>query len=44
MTEATVKEFFDLMVSSGVVDGGIDWRSAFTTEFTNRNVGADLRP
>ncbi len=44
MTEATVKDFFDLMVESGVVDGAIDWQAAFTTAFTNKNVGADLRP
>ena len=44
MTEETVKDFFDLMVEAGVVDGSIDWRAAFTTEFTNENAGADLRP
>lgn len=44
MTEATVKDFFDLVVDAGVVDGDIDWTQAFTTEFVNENVGADLRP
>jgi NitT/TauT family transport system substrate-binding protein len=44
MTEETVRGFFELMVEAGVVDGSIDHTRAFTTEFTNGNVGADLRP
>ena len=44
MTDETVKAFFDLMVEAGVVDGAVDYTAAYTTEFTNKNVGAELRP
>lgn len=44
MTEETVGEFYQLMVDAGVVEDGIDWQAAFTTEFTNKGVGMELRP
>lgn len=44
MTEATVKDFYDKMVDAGVVDAGIDYTKAFTTEFVGKGVGMDLLP
>jgi NitT/TauT family transport system substrate-binding protein len=43
MTEARIKGFFDKMVASGVVKGGIDYRKAYTLQFVNKGVGVDLR-
>ncbi|WP_172292199.1 ABC transporter substrate-binding protein [Pseudoruegeria sp. HB172150] len=43
MTEEKVKDFFDKMVTAGVIEGDIDWASAFTTEFVNEGVGMDLK-
>ena len=44
VTEAKVKDFFDKMVESGVVDGGLDWKASFTTAFVGKGVGMDLFP
>ncbi len=43
ITEAKVGDFFDKMVGAGVVDGGVDWRASFTTEFSGQGVGMDLK-
>ncbi len=43
ITEAKVKDFFDKMVAAGVIDESIDWRKAFTEEFTGNGVGMDLK-
>ena len=42
MTDARMKSFFDKMVASGVVKGGIDYKKAYTLQFVNKGVG--LRP
>ena len=44
MTDAKVKDFFDKMVTAGVVSGDIDYTAAFTTEFVGKGVGMDLKP
>jgi len=44
MTDARMKAFFDKMVASGVITGGIDFKKVYTLEFVNKGVGADLRP
>jgi NitT/TauT family transport system substrate-binding protein len=44
MTDARMKSFFDKMVASGVVKGGIDYKKAYTLQFVNKGVGLDLRP
>ncbi|MEA2981811.1 MAG: NitT/TauT family transport system substrate-binding protein [Alphaproteobacteria bacterium] len=44
MTDARMKSFFDKMVASGVVKGGIDYRKAYSLQFVNKGVGVDLRP
>ena len=43
ITEAKVGDFFTKMVNAGVIDGDIDWKSAFTTEFSGNGVGMDLK-
>ena len=44
MTDARMKSFFDKMVRAGVVNGSIDYKRAYTLQFVNKGVGADLRP
>jgi NitT/TauT family transport system substrate-binding protein len=44
MTDARMKGFFDQMVASGVVKGGIDYKKAYSLQFVNKGVGVDLRP
>ncbi len=43
MTDARMKSFFDKMVASGVVKGGIDYKRAYSLQFVNKGVGVDLR-
>ena len=44
MTDETVGAFYEAMVEAGVVEDGIDWQAAYTTEFVNDGLGMDLRP
>ena len=44
MTDARMKGFFDKMVASGVVKGGIDYKKAYSLQFVNKGVGVELRP
>jgi NitT/TauT family transport system substrate-binding protein len=44
MTDARWKDFFEKMVSIGLIDARIDWKSAYTLDFVNKGVGLDLRP
>lgn len=44
MTEARMKSFFDKMVRAGVVKRDLDFRKAYTLQFVNERIGADLRP
>jgi NitT/TauT family transport system substrate-binding protein len=44
MTDARWKSFFEKMVRAGVVKSRIDYRRAYTLQFVNKGVGADLRP
>ncbi len=43
MTDARMKGFFDKMVASAVVKGGIDYKKAYSLQFVNKGVGVDLR-
>jgi NitT/TauT family transport system substrate-binding protein len=43
MTDARMKSFFDKMVAAGVVKGAIDYKKAYSLQFVNKGVGADLR-
>jgi len=44
MTDARVKDFFDKMVQVGIVKPDTDYKKAYTLQFVNKGVGADLRP
>lgn len=44
LTAARVRDFHDQMVAAGVIESGIDWRSAVDTAFTGKGVGLELRP
>ncbi len=44
MTEEKVKDFFDKMVTAGVIGEDVDWQASFTTDFVNKSVGMDLKP
>jgi NitT/TauT family transport system substrate-binding protein len=39
-----VKDFFDKMARSGVVKPSLDYKQAYTLQFVNKGVGANLRP
>ena len=43
MTDEKVRDFYEKMVSAGVLEDGIDWQAAFTTEFTNKRGGMDIK-
>ncbi|MEM9248733.1 MAG: ABC transporter substrate-binding protein [Pseudomonadota bacterium] len=42
MTDAKVEDFYSLLVEAGVLEDGIDWKAAYTLDFTNKKVGMDL--
>jgi len=44
MTEANVKDFFDKMVTAGVVSADVDWAATINITFVNKGVGMDLKP
>ena len=44
MTEAKVKDFFDKMVTAGVVSADVDWAATINITFVNKGVGMDLKP
>ncbi len=44
MSDAHWKSFFDKMVRAGVVKAGLDYKRAYTLQFVNKGVGAELRP
>ena len=43
ITEEKVGDFYNKMVAAGVISDGLDWESAFTTEFSGKGVGMDLK-
>jgi len=44
MTDERMTDFFDKMVRAGVVRSNIDYRKAYTLQFSNKGVGMNLRP
>ncbi len=44
MTDERVKDFFDKMVKVGIVKADTDYKKAYTLQFVDKGVGADLRP
>lgn len=43
MTDAKIDDFYGKMVEAGVIEGDLDYSSAYTTQFVNAKVGMDLR-
>ncbi|MFT6532602.1 MAG: NitT/TauT family transport system substrate-binding protein [Limimaricola cinnabarinus] len=41
ITDATVEDFYDKMVEAGVIEAGLDWKAAYTTEFVGKGVSLD---
>jgi NitT/TauT family transport system substrate-binding protein len=44
MSDARWGDFFSKMVRAGVTKASIDYRKAYTVQFVNKGLGADLRP
>ena len=44
MTDEKIGDFYAKMVAAGVLDDGLDWKSAYSLDFTNKKVGMDLKP
>ena len=44
LTDARMTSFYDRMVRAGVVKAGLDIKKTYSTQFTNKGVGNDLRP
>ncbi|MQQ10708.1 ABC transporter substrate-binding protein [Epibacterium sp. SM1979] len=40
--EQKVSDFYNKMVEAGVIEAGLDYQAAFTTEFVGKGVGLDL--
>lgn len=43
ITDEKVKDFYDKMVTAGVIGDDLDWQAAYTTEFVGNGVGMDLK-
>lgn len=44
MTDEVIGDFYQKMVDAGVVSADLDWKSAYTLDFTNKKVGMDIKP
>jgi NitT/TauT family transport system substrate-binding protein len=44
LTDARMKNFFDEMVRAGVTKANVAYQNSYTTQFTGKKVGLDLRP
>lgn len=42
ITDAKVEDFYNKMVEAGVIDAGLDYQSAYTTEFVGNGLGMEL--
>ncbi|MEO1494555.1 MAG: ABC transporter substrate-binding protein [Pseudomonadota bacterium] len=43
LSEAKVEDFYKKMVTSGVIEDGLDWKAALDTSFSGKGVGMDLK-
>jgi NitT/TauT family transport system substrate-binding protein len=43
MSAQKIKDFYDLLVATGVVAGDVDWRASFSTEYVGKGVGLELK-
>jgi len=42
ITDAKVEDFYNKMVEAGVIDAGLDFQAAYTTEFVGQGLGVEL--
>lgn len=42
ITDAKVEDFYNKMVEAGVIDAGLDYASAYTTDFVGKGLGKEL--
>ena len=42
ITDARVEDFFNKMVEAGAVDPGLDYKTAYTTEFVGKGLGKEI--
>jgi len=42
ITDEKVEDFYNAMVEAGVVEAGLDFQSAYTTEFVGQGLGIEL--
>ena len=42
ITDAQVGDFYQKMVTAGVIEDGLDYKAAYSTEFVGKGVGMDL--
>ncbi|MBU2994602.1 ABC transporter substrate-binding protein [Octadecabacter sp. 1_MG-2023] len=43
MTDEKIEDFYNKMVEAGVIEAGLDYSAAYTTQFVNAMLGMDLR-
>ena len=44
MTDARMKDFFDILVKASVVKADVDYKKAYTLQFVDKGVGLELHP
>ena len=44
MSDEVIGDFYQKMVDAGVIGGDLDWKAAYTLDFTNKKVGIDIKP
>ena len=44
MSDEVIGDFYQKMVDAGVIGGDLDWKAAYTLDFTNKKVGMDIKP
>ncbi len=42
ITDAKVEDFYNKMVTAGVIEAGLDYKSAYTTEYVGKGLGMDI--
>lgn len=43
MSDEVIGDFFQKMVDAGVIEADVDWKASYTLEFTNQQVGMDIK-
>ncbi|MBY5933818.1 ABC transporter substrate-binding protein [Tateyamaria omphalii] len=44
MSDEVIGDFYQKMVDAGVISDDLDWKAAYTLDFTNKKVGIDIKP